>query len=253
MSEETIQFIINIGIALVIGVVGIALAIIVKRLLNDLLKRFTHATWTIFVADLVQIGIIAVTIYFLLDRTGAAGIIVVIITAATAAFAIGSQRVAGNFIAGFNLLAQNYYRVGDLVTIGGHQGIVTDITLSHTILKNTQRDRVIIPNADALDGVVVNHSQIPGLYIKVSIPVLRDHDRSQAIKIMGDCAAQYSPRMTDVPPDVYLEDFGGETNVYGVRVTVAESDKLGSRAEGKLRLLVAEGLKANGITVGKLY
>ncbi len=251
MSPEMSEFLTNIGIAILIAVVGIIASIIVKRLLRVILARFSHATWTTFADDFAQLVILGVTGYFILDKAGAAGLIVVIITAATAAFAIGSERIAGNFIAGFNLLAQNYYRVGDFVTIGDHQGIITEITPSHTILKNFELDRIIVPNAVALDDVVINHSQISGFFMTVSVPVRGEHDWDKALEALVAAGLKVEGRVPDSEPEIFIEDFGADCVFYGIEILVTDPEKMDDTEIGKLRLTMAQALRENGFTVGK--
>lgn len=79
--------------------------------------------------------------------------------AGIAAVAVGfaSQAALSNIIAGVFIVIFKPFRVNDRVTIKDTMtGIVEDITLRHTVIRNFQNRRVIIPNSIISDEVIVN-------------------------------------------------------------------------------------------------
>lgn len=251
MSEALVTFLTNLFIAVAIGVAGYLVILLVGRLLNALLSRFLSKTWAGFISNIFRLGLIILTIKLIVDKTGAAGAFVVVITALTGAFAIGSERLAADLVAGTKLLLLNYYQVGDLVTIAGEMGHVEQITLTNTILATDALDHIIIPNSEAINQIVTNHSQIPGHRLEVVIPIPGEHDRPTAMKILKDAAAGFTPRMTEHDPKVMLMSLGVNTDYYKVRIVVEESTVRTSSNEAKLRLMCAEALKAAGVRVGE--
>src|SRR5262245_14950424 len=86
--------------AILIGFAGLVVAFILFQIVSRGLARPMGPVWSRFIASLVALGIGAWTIKLILDSTGAAGLLVVIVTAITGAFAIGSERIAGDLLAG---------------------------------------------------------------------------------------------------------------------------------------------------------
>jgi len=251
MSETFVTFLTNLAIAILIGVAGYVVILFVGRLVNALLSRFLSKTWAGFITNVVRLGLLIYTVKLIVDQTGATGAFVVIVTAMTGACAIGSERLAADLVSGTKLLVLNYYKVGDLVTIAGKMGHVEHISLTNTILSTDSLDHIIIPNSTALDQIITNHSQIPGHRLEVVIPIPGEHDRKHVMRIMQDAAITFTPRMMQHEPKILLENFGVNTNFYKVRVIVEESTAWTSTNFAKLRLMVAEALKKEGIPVGE--
>lgn len=73
------------------------------------------------------------------------------------ALGFGAQSLVKDIISGFFLLLENQISVGDLVTIGGFTGTITELTLRSTVIKNYLGDVFIIPNGSI--DTVTNHSK----------------------------------------------------------------------------------------------
>ena len=79
------------------------------------------------------------------------------------AFAVGLA-LQGNlthFAAGVLVLLLKPFRVGHRVTTQGQTGEVVEVQLFHTILKNDEGKKIIIPNGPIMSGVIINHSEEP--------------------------------------------------------------------------------------------
>ncbi len=76
------------------------------------------------------------------------------VVAAVIGFA--SQKAFSNIISGVFILLFRPFKVGDAVTVSGHSGLIEDITLRHTVIKNYENRRVIIPNNVISDETIVN-------------------------------------------------------------------------------------------------
>ncbi|MFH1607280.1 MAG: mechanosensitive ion channel family protein [Nanoarchaeota archaeon] len=111
------------------------------------------------------------------------------------AVAIGfaSQEAFANIISGIFLAIFKPFSVGDRVTIGNNiSGIVEDITLRHTIIKNYQNKRVIIPNTIMSNETIENATIKDEKICKwIDIGISYDSDIDKARKIMIDEALKH--------------------------------------------------------------
>ena len=57
-----------------------------------------------------------------------------------------SQQVLGQAIAGFFLLITRPYKIGDLVVLGGEEGVVDEVSTLFTIVIKSDGTKVLIPN-----------------------------------------------------------------------------------------------------------
>lgn len=63
-----------------------------------------------------------------------------------------------NFISGITIMLDRPFKVGDWVTVGGHYGQVSEITLRSTRLVTLNHQIVVFPSLDMVTQPVVNHS-----------------------------------------------------------------------------------------------
>ncbi|WP_165243499.1 mechanosensitive ion channel family protein [Corynebacterium lizhenjunii] len=81
-------------------------------------------------------------------------------TVISAAVGFGAQAIIGDFLAGFFILSEKQFGVGDYVSFDGPSGVegtVVALTLRTTKVRTPKGEVVIIPNGSA--GVVTNYSQ----------------------------------------------------------------------------------------------
>lgn len=77
----------------------------------------------------------------------------------TAIIGFAAQEAFSNIISGIFIFIFKPFLVGDLIQVGGSEsGIVEDITLRHTIIKNFENKRIIIPNSKISSEVILNSS-----------------------------------------------------------------------------------------------
>jgi len=76
---------------------------------------------------------------------------------ATAVLAFASQAALSNIISGVFIVIFKPFRVGDIIRMEGDKaGTVEDITLRHTIIRDFQNQRIIVPNAVISDQTIIN-------------------------------------------------------------------------------------------------
>jgi len=235
--------------ALLIALGGVLLAFLASQAVNRLLnKRMGHG-WSRFVANLVALAIGVWTVKLILDTTGAAGLFVVIVTAITGAFALGSERFAGDLVSGVSLLIARSYAVDDYVSLAGYEGKVIDISLMMTTLESVDGDRIFIRNSDANGGTIVNYSVQPGHLIAVKVPLPATQDVKVAVEAISEAIKDFSPELanTAYKPNVLLETSDYGYLILEVRAYVTE--RLDYAPEKtRLFLLAFDAMKSKGLT-----
>ena len=202
------QVLVNGLIALAIAIAGYFVSIIVSRMVVAVTSRFLDHGVAGFLGALSRVAVMVYALKLIFDQIGVAGVIVVLVTALTGAFALGSERIASDLVAGFNLLLLRFYRVGDIVTISDHHGKIAAISLTHTSLDTKTRDRIIIPNSEIFSQVIVNHTAVQGVQLRADIRILGAHDRGVMIDRILAAAQSFEPqlRSSDEKPKVLLQE-----------------------------------------------
>ncbi len=85
----------------------------------------------------------------------------------TVAFTVAVQDILKDLVAGFYILMERPFHIGDLITVtdiagaAGRTGRVEDVQLRTTRLRLTSGQLVSIPNTNVFSGVVINNSFFP--------------------------------------------------------------------------------------------
>ena len=104
-----------------------------------------------------------------------------------------SQSAFSNIVSGVFLVIFKPFSVGDRVKIGqSYAGDVEDITLRHTVIKDFENKRVIIPNAVISNETIINSTILDEkICAFVEIAVAFQTDLSKAIHIIQEEAMQH--------------------------------------------------------------
>src|SRR6478735_5154927 len=104
-----------------------------------------------------------------------------------------SQSAFSNIISGFFLVIFKPFSVGDRVKIGQlYTGDVEDITLRHTVIKDFENKRVIIPNSVIGTETIVNSTIIDEkVIIFIEAVVSFETDSNTAIRIIQEEASNH--------------------------------------------------------------
>ena len=134
------------------------------------------------------------------------------------AVAVGfaSQQAMSNIISGFFIVLFKPFKINDRLTIRDSlSGIVEDITLRHTVIRNFENRRIIIPNSIISDEIVINSDFADDKICKwIDINISYDSDIDTAKQIIATEIIQH-PLHLDVRSSEQIE--AGEPEV-AVRV-----------------------------------
>ena len=101
---------------------------------------------------------------------------------------IASQQVLSNIASGIFMVVSKPFRVHDRVTIRGNMtGFIEDITLRHTIIRDLDNNRIIIPNSVMGTEVIINtHIGDKKVCRKIDVSVHYKSDIDKAMSIMQE-------------------------------------------------------------------
>lgn len=128
-------------------------------------------------------------------------------------FSIGSSSMLGNVIAGYILIYQKAFLVGDRVMIGEHVGDIMEIKNQVTILRTVHNEEVVIPNSGVLGSKIVNYSataRTGGFNVYSSVTIGYDTPWRQVEAMLLAAADRTPGLLKDPKPFVLkraLEDF----------------------------------------------
>lgn len=179
----------------------------------------------------ILVGLVAVII--ILDHFGInIGSLLVSLGVGSLAVALAAQDTLANMIAGFVILVDRPFRVGDRIElIPGITGDVLEIGLRSTRVLNFDNNAIVIPNADLIKGKIVNYAypQAP-MRVMLKFVVAYGTEPERARAILLEAATKHPEVLKDPQPQVFLT---------GVTETAVEITLVG-RCVGYARVFVVE-------------
>lgn len=191
----------KLTIYLIIPLAILLLAIIVSKVFRTIMQRYFERSSHLLKVDPTRyrffknavsfiIYLVAFTIIFYtipeLNTLGVslfagAGIIAIII-------GFASQAAFANIISGLFIVTSKPFRVGDFIKISEEYiGTVEDITLRHTVIRNNENRRIIIPNAIVNNQTIINSNIIDEKVCSlIEVGISYDSSIDKAIRIMQE-------------------------------------------------------------------
>ena len=124
-------------------------------------------------------------------------------TVVSAAVGFGAQSIIGDFLAGFFILSEKQFGVGDYVSfdgVTGVEGTVVSLTLRTTTVRTPTGEVVMVPNGSA--GVVTNFSQEwSRAVVDIAIPV-HEGDNLPDITARVEKISEHAIHSPDIRADV---------------------------------------------------
>ncbi|GAA3949779.1 mechanosensitive ion channel domain-containing protein [Allohahella marinimesophila] len=135
----------------------------------------------------------------------------------------GLQEIVANFISGLIILFERPIRVGDVVTVGDTDGVVTRIKIRATTIRNWDNKELLVPNKEFITSRLLNWTltdETTRLLIPVGIAY--GSDPRKAMQIISDVATSHPNVLTEPAPLVTFEAFGDSALQIFLRAFVGE-------------------------------
>jgi len=163
-----------------------------------------------FLSKVARITLYIIAFSIILDKLGYS-ITPIITSLGLLGFAAGfaAKDTLSNILAGFFILADRPFKLGDRIQLGDTLGEVIDIGLRTTKVKTLDHNVVIIPNNKMVTDNVTNY-QMPDIKIKLIMPfsVAYGSDVAKAKQIIVDVAAGAEMVLDDPAPKAFFTEFG---------------------------------------------
>ncbi len=192
-----------------------------------LLRRFSTTSGGRYAATtLSRYFIAAVGILFALSIVGASWSQVQWLAAAlSVGIGFGLQEIVANFISGIIILFERPIRVGDVVTIGEADGVVTRIQIRATTIRTWDGQELLVPNKEFITGRLLNWSlSDQTTRIKIPVGIAYGSDVQKAMALLYEAADENESVLREPGPSVIFESFGDNTLNLVLRCFVGAQD-----------------------------
>lgn len=194
--QEINPFILNVIVFISITIITLIIGYIANRLLSSLVRRSTEVmtndpTNYKFLKHVILAGIyltgFAIAIYAMPNLRALAGSFLAGAGLLAVAVGFAAQHALGNIISGVFIVIFKPFRINDRLALQTYQGVVEDITLRHTVIRNFENRRIIIPNSVISNEIIVNADFGDDKIVRwVDINISYSSDIDTAKKIVED-------------------------------------------------------------------
>ena len=186
----------SIIIFLIVIVATLIVGYIANRLLTKLVRKSIEGMTTdptnykflkhVSLACIYLVGF-SLAIYTMPNFRALAGSLLAGAGIFAVAIGFAAQHALSNIVSGVFIVIFKPFRINDRLNIQTHQGVVEDITLRHTVIRNFENRRIIIPNSLISNEIIVNSDFADDKIVKwIDIGISYDSDIDIAKRIMTE-------------------------------------------------------------------
>jgi small-conductance mechanosensitive channel len=209
----------------------------------DTLSRVLITTgqiFTIVAALFIILSELGIDIAPILAGAGVVGI----------AIGFGAQSLVKDIISGFLIVMENQYRIGDVVTIAGIGGLVEEMNLRRTVLRDLDGIVHVVPNGEirVASNFTKEWSRV-NLNISVSYDTNLDHATRVINRVCKEMAEEpdWAPLIIKVPQVLRVDNLGDsgiELKVLGDTKPIRQWDVM-----GEIRKRIKNAFDKEGIEI----
>ncbi len=186
----------HIGASILIIVITIVLGYVFNKVYSRIIKNSTtemnndptnYKFLKHLILALIYVVGLSLAVYIIPSLRALAGSILA--GAGILAISVGfaSQHALSNIISGFFIVVFKPFKVNDRLIVRQFSGTVEDITLRHTVIRDWENRRIVIPNTLISDEIIVNSDFAEEKIIRwIEMTVTYESDIDLAKKIMEE-------------------------------------------------------------------
>jgi len=196
-----------IGMFVAGRVAKVVLKLCEKKELDITLSRFISS----FVRIVIIVGVAVIAL-------GKIGISVTPFVAAIGAISLGAglavQGLLANYGAGLNIIITRPFVIGDTITVQGETGLVDEVHLAYTILKDEDDVTITIPNRHIVGEIL--HNSAGNKLAETMVGVSYGSDPEKVMEVLHAVLKQQGITETRMPL-IGIDNFGDSSINFGVR------------------------------------
>ena len=252
---QVYQLVVNFLVSYSFQLIGAILVLIggfivggwISRMLGRVLeRRDVDVTLRQFIASTVRMVVVGI---FLVVALSQLGVSITPLIAAIGGLAVGAsfalQGPVSNYGAGLVIILTRMFQVGDTITVQGCSGLVEDVSLSTTILRTEDGERIVIPNKQIAGEIHTNSFQYR--IVEGVVGIAYGDDPAQASEVIRR-ALQVVDGVTQEPaPQIGIGSFGDSSIKIDYRFWVPTERFF--EVKHRANLAVFQAIGANGIRI----
>lgn len=246
-----IDFFVNYSFQVIGAILILVIGILVARsVVSFLLKLFERKNIDVTLSKFTAATIKGIIIGFaIIIALGKFGITIAPFIAALAAMAFGAsfaiQGPLANYGAGLVIILTRPFVVGNTITVSGVSGIVDEVNLGATILKDEDGVKITIPNKHIV-GEILHNSEEKRIVEEI-VGISYDSDPEKAIQIIKEALDKFREISKEPSPQVGIQKFSDSSIDIGLRYWIPTQKYF--KTLYQVNLAVYKQLKARDIKI----
>lgn len=231
ITDKTLEYGPKLIGAILVWIIGIwIIKMITKGFTKLLEKRNTDASLRPFLRTLVNM---LLKVMLVISVLGMLGIemtsFIAILGAAGLAVGMALSGTLQNFAGGVMILIFKPFRVGYLIEVKGHKGIVHEIQIFNTLLATPDNRTIIIPNGSLSNSSMVNFSNGNMTMVEWTFGVAYGDSSDKAKEVLSRLMKEDKRLLNDPePPVLVLSELADSSVNFTMRAWIKTDDYWGS-------------------------
>jgi moderate conductance mechanosensitive channel len=166
------------------------------------------------------------------------------------AVGFGAQAIFHDWLSGIFIIVENQYSIGDVVKVAGVAGVVEDISLRRTLLRDLNGTLHSVPNGQI--GVASNLTS-EWAQVNLDVPVAYDTDIPHVTEVLDRIGREleadpaWAPKLVEPPSVLRVDDLGDSAVSLKILGKVHAGDQWA--VTGELRSRILATFRAEGIEI----
>lgn len=224
-----------------------------SRMLENRLMRADKVDMNVRVV-LAKLIRIALSLVAILMGLSAVGFDITLLSVFGGALGVGLgfglQKIASNYVSGFIILLDDSMHIGDVVTIDGHYGIVSELRFRYMVLRKLDGTEVVIPHETLMTNAVINHSYTSrNSKVNMPVQVSYESDLELAMAIAKGAANAHGRVLEDPPVDVQIKGFGESGIDLNLAFWIPDPEEGSAGLQSEIYLEIWRQFKQKGIVI----
>lgn len=210
-----------------------------SRLNKDQLGLFLKVVnYSIFIVAFIwSLGLVGLNLSGLMVAGGIAGIVI----------GFASQSIVGNLISGIFLMMERPIKIGESVDIAGTVGIVENISLISTLIRDWDGLLLRIPNEKVFTSTITNFVSHKARRFSYDVGIRYQDDADEAISIIRTILDKEAFVLVNPAPLIFVTSLGDNAVNITVKIWGPITEWYGLKQ--KLLWLIKKTLEENGIEI----
>ncbi len=163
---------------------------------------------------------------------------------------LGLQKLAANYVSGFVVLAERSVRIGDMVSVDGFEGRITDIKTRYTVIRALNGRESIVPNELLLTQRIENSSLAdPKVVLRTAVTVAYGTDLAVLSPLVVQAVCGVARVLDDPLPAVHLDAFGPDGLDLLVSFWIADPENGSGNVKSEVNLSILSVLNDQGVSI----